>query len=187
MTKIIEVYSNKVAAQIDVEYMHLTSSFSPSGVKNYKYEKAVLPKLMVSTTPYKSVRERNEAVIRYKMNSINLSDNYFLLLVHHDKTNFATALRKLTGNDAHIISVKVNNILFYKWNKEINIDSTLLNKMNVVYETILKIDREEFKSVLNIINSIIISYSNTGIVSQNDLIWLNKIYSKYKQLGDLYE
>jgi plasmid maintenance system killer protein len=180
MIKIIETYSHKTAADIEISY---EENIYKNGIGILSYVPKTLPGFRIYTIPYKTAREVEEKILKAKLELIKSNENTVLLIIKGANNKLAI----LRGIEANLYSIKVNGIPFFQYNKEIKIDKKLLDKMNLIYNMTLKIDRAGFDALSMTIDSIIKSYKNTATVSKEDLLWLNEIYNKYKRLGDLYE
>lgn len=186
MIKIIETYSDRILAHVKIKTNSCQSVTDVNGLIIPTYSTITLPEFKAKTSPYKSNRDREKAILKEKLNVLNSKDNGLLLIIRHDDKNLVM-MKKFLSEAVDLNSVSVNGITFYKNDKKIEIDDELLNKMNLIYNMISKIDKPDFKLLTMTISTIIQSYTNTGIVSKKDLVWLNGIYNKYKRLGDLYE
>lgn len=186
MIKIVETYSDKIRADVEMQTIAWATTTDANGVVVSAYAPETIPVFQVQTRLYKSEKDRDAAILKAKLDIVKLDTDTVLLIIKHEKKNVAILTRPISGNNVQLHSVKINGIPFYQYIKNTEIDKKMLGKMNLIYDTISKIDKEGFEALSLTINGIIKSYANTGVVSKKDLVWLNKIYNTYKQLGDLY-
>ena len=187
MIKIVETYSDRILADVKIETIAWESTTDANGLITSAYVPTTLPEFRARTSPYKSNKDREKAILKEKLHVVGLNKDIVLLIVRHEEKNLSIITRPIFGNNVQLYSVKVNNVPFHQYNKTMDIDKELLGKMNLIYNIISKIDKKDFNALSLTIYAIIQSYTNTGVVSKKDLVWLNGIYTKYKRLGDLYE
>lgn len=187
MIKIVETYSHKILADVKIETITYQNITDANGLTVSIYSTSALPEFKARTSPHKSSNDRELVILRGKMNVVDCKDSGLLLIIRHDTKNLSMIKKYFVGTSVQLNSVIVNGIPFYTNNKEIEINKELLDKMILIHNTIDRINKKDFKLLSKTIYTILQSYSNTGIVSKEDLVWLNGIYNKYKKLGDLYE
>ncbi len=187
MIKIIEAYSSKIMPEIQIEQISWQNVTDKNGIITKKYIPTKLVPFKLKTSPYNSISEINSTILKAKMNAINTENNGVLLIIRHDEKNLCIAQRNLVGDCVQLYSLSVNYIQFYTYDKIFIINEELLHKMNKIYNLILKMDNERFNVLKLTLDTIINNYKSSGVISKDDLMWMNTIYNKYKKYGDLYD
>ena len=187
MIKIIEVYSDKIIADVKITSTILEIGSDRNGLIMLTPTDTV-KEFKIQTSQHQSLLARERAVISAKLAAINKIENdKVLIIVRNGDRNLASTYRHLDGNQPKLKEVSVNKIPFYKAKREVNIDKKILDKMNMIYNVVSAVDFTDTQILIKTVDSIIKCYKDTGVITKNDLTWLNSVYNKYKSSGVVYE
>ncbi len=178
MIKIIETYSDKISSEVQIVSLSNLQKYDINGVLVSAVVTNSMMPFNIKTSRYNSNKERELAILRAKLDVINLKKNGILLIIRNEISNAAMTVR-LFEDELH--SVIVNHIEFYKIHKEININSEILKKLKKLSNILrnsYNIDKE-ITAIAVVTDSILKSYISTGLISRDDFRWLNEIYKKY--------
>lgn len=178
MIKIIETYSGRIVANVIINIQQCSLQANNTGLvlPSASIEKSIYD---MKTSTYSSTEARESTVLKRKLEVINSDGNGFLLIVRHADINLCMRQYPLYGVDI-LHDISVNSVPFFTAIPTApDINKDVLNKMNRVLELVSSYDESNVATSL-IIQGLITSYTGTGIVSKEDLEWMNRIYNKYR-------
>lgn len=180
MATIVECFSTNNVARITLHGAKIVDCVDENGMIFKEKDVGIVDNLDVTLSPYKSYKDIQDKMSEMKLKYVN--QDGFLFLVTDECNLFGSRfLHKVTENNiVSLIKVGENNVY---GDEESTYDENLFQKIDIVYRTLVdegeKPDSTETEILLKTIHSMKRTYKNTGIITKDDLVWLNDIYKKY--------
>lgn len=175
MAIIVECFSDKSITQITLHGAKIVDRVDENGMIYKEKEPGIVIDIEVASPIYKSKSAMQEKMSAEKLKYVN-KDGY-LFLVTDGCTKLGIRFLHKVGetNIIQLIRVGANSIY---GEDEVKYDEYIFEKIDIVYRKILQILSEN-DIVAKAIKAMKRTYKNTGIITKDDLIWLNDIYKKF--------
>ena len=127
----------------------------------------------------KSLSDKQDEISKVKMKYVD--EPGYLFIVTDGMDNNLLGLKFITEQkDEQLHKIKVEDNYIYGGDDCVVYNSDIMEKIDAVYERVKSLENEERNLIAKTINAMKRSYKNTGIISRQDLKWLNAVYNKFK-------
>ena len=180
MATIVECFSINNVARITLHGAKIVDNVDENGMIFKEKDVGMVENLDVTLSPYKSYKDIQDKMSEMKLKYVH--QDGFLFLVTDECNLFGSRfLHKVSENNI-ITMIKVGENCIYS-EDESKYDENIFQKIDIVYRTLSdegnKPDSSEKELLLKTVQSIKRTYKNTGIITKDDLTWLNDIYKNY--------
>lgn len=175
MATIVECFSDKSITQITLHGAKIVDRVDENGMVYKEKEVGIVFNIDVSSPLYKSKIDIQNKISEEKLKYVNKDGYLFLVTNGRDKLGIRFLHKVTQNNIIQLIKVGENSIY---GEDEIKFDEYIFEKIDIVYKKVLE-TTSDLDTLLHTIHAMKRTYKNTGIITKDDLTWLNDIYKKF--------
>jgi len=176
LSKIIECFSTKLVTRITLYINKIVDEIDENGmvVKQTMFDEQ--QNVNVTLRKYKNTNDILKVMSDAKLKYID-SDGY-LFMVTDENNRLGVKLIPEPEKQNILSKIKVEDNFVYG-QKEASYNEEIFEKIVMVHNKVKEYEPGgDLLPIDNAINAIKRSYKNTGVISKDDLKWLNKVYNK---------